>query len=197
MDWIKIKLEHMSPTYTYYEVGLLVKYQILVAQLKRQPTDDEIAHELPLKRLQMLGKKVERLYQIDLKTVAKRVLVDVESIENRKQLGKARQEKYRAKLRKSRITQTIGDEADKRREDKIREDKTQYGDSKNILLTKKEYETLTELIGENNVIALIEELSDYIASTGKSYKSHYATIRSWARRKSKEGGIKKKGKGIV
>jgi hypothetical protein len=28
----------------------------------------------------------------------------------------------------------------------------------------------------------IENLSNYIASTGKSYKSHYATIRNWARR---------------
>ena len=28
----------------------------------------------------------------------------------------------------------------------------------------------------------IERLSEYIASTGKSYKSHLATIRSWARK---------------
>ena len=27
----------------------------------------------------------------------------------------------------------------------------------------------------------IERLSSYIASSGKSYKSHYATIRNWAR----------------
>ncbi len=28
----------------------------------------------------------------------------------------------------------------------------------------------------------IERLSEYMASTGKSYKSHLAMIRSWARR---------------
>ena len=28
----------------------------------------------------------------------------------------------------------------------------------------------------------IERLSSYVASTGKSYKSHYATIRNWARK---------------
>ena len=28
----------------------------------------------------------------------------------------------------------------------------------------------------------IERLSSYVASTGKKYKSHYATIRNWARK---------------
>ena len=28
----------------------------------------------------------------------------------------------------------------------------------------------------------IENLSSYVASTGKSYKSHYATIKNWARK---------------
>ena len=31
----------------------------------------------------------------------------------------------------------------------------------------------------------IERLSAYMASTGKSYKNHLATIRNWARRDSK------------
>ncbi|WP_243107212.1 hypothetical protein [Butyricicoccus sp. OF10-2] len=28
----------------------------------------------------------------------------------------------------------------------------------------------------------VERLSEYMASTGKSYKNHLATIRSWAKR---------------
>ena len=28
----------------------------------------------------------------------------------------------------------------------------------------------------------IERLSSYVASTGRKYKSHYATIRNWARK---------------
>ena len=36
----------------------------------------------------------------------------------------------------------------------------------------------------------IEKLSSYMASTGKSYKNHLATIRNWAR-KDKEKPIKK------
>lgn len=30
----------------------------------------------------------------------------------------------------------------------------------------------------------IERLSSYVASTGKRYKSHYATIKNWARKDS-------------
>ena len=32
----------------------------------------------------------------------------------------------------------------------------------------------------------IERLSEYIASTGKSYKNHLATIRSWAKKDKPE-----------
>lgn len=33
----------------------------------------------------------------------------------------------------------------------------------------------------------IERLSEYIASTGKKYKNHLATIRSWARKDKPQG----------
>ena len=32
----------------------------------------------------------------------------------------------------------------------------------------------------------IESLSEYMASTGKTYKNHLATIRSWSRRERKQ-----------
>ena len=38
----------------------------------------------------------------------------------------------------------------------------------------------------------IERLSEYMASSGKSYKNHLATIRSWARKETgnnKSGGL--------
>lgn len=35
----------------------------------------------------------------------------------------------------------------------------------------------------------IERLSEYIASSGKSYKSHLATIRSWARKNGQTGSV--------
>lgn len=61
--------------------------------------------------------------------------------------------------------------------------KHRYGDYNNILLTDEEFEKLKN----ENLLTYINDLSGYIASTGKTYKSHYATIRNWAR-KEKEAG---------
>lgn len=56
-----------------------------------------------------------------------------------------------------------------------------YGAYNNVLLSDTELEKLkTEFPSDYQ--NRIERLSEYIASTGKSYKSHLATIRSWARR---------------
>ena len=56
-----------------------------------------------------------------------------------------------------------------------------YGAYQNVLLSDSEMEKLkTEFPSDYQ--NRIERLSEYIASTGKSYKSHLATIRSWARR---------------
>ena len=86
-------------------------------------------------------------------------------------------------------------EADKRREEEIREDKNRediveaeppkstrhkYGLYENVLLTDEDY---TKLQAEfpHDYTERIERLSEYIASTGKKYKNHLATIRNWAR----------------
>lgn len=56
-----------------------------------------------------------------------------------------------------------------------------YGEYNNVLLSDEEYEKLvTEF--PNDYDQRIERLSGYIASTGKSYKNHLATIRNWAKR---------------
>lgn len=58
--------------------------------------------------------------------------------------------------------------------------KHKYGEYKNVLLTDEELEKLkTEY---SDFEERIERLSSYVASTGKKYKSHYATIRNWARK---------------
>ena len=60
--------------------------------------------------------------------------------------------------------------------------KEKYGEFKNILLTDGEYHKLEE----SNLLPYIEKLSSYIASKGKKYKSHYATILNWSRNDKKE-----------
>lgn len=56
-----------------------------------------------------------------------------------------------------------------------------YGEYKNVLLSDEEYAKLTAEF-PNDYDQRIERLSGYIASTGKSYKNHLATIRNWAKR---------------
>ena len=56
-----------------------------------------------------------------------------------------------------------------------------YGDNQNVLMTEDEYDKLIEKFPKD-LEKRINNLSYYMASTGKSYKSHYMTIIAWARR---------------
>ena len=64
-----------------------------------------------------------------------------------------------------------------------REPRHKYGEYSNVLLSDTD---LAKLKSEfpNEWREKIERLSAYMASTGKSYKNHLATIRNWARRDS-------------
>ena len=55
-----------------------------------------------------------------------------------------------------------------------------YGLYENVLLTDEDYEKLKAEF-PHDYTERIERLSEYIASTGKKYKNHLATIRNWAR----------------
>ena len=61
--------------------------------------------------------------------------------------------------------------------------KHKYGEYKNVLLTDEELEKLKAEYPD--YLERIERLSSYVESTGKKYKSHYATIRNWARNEKK------------
>jgi len=67
--------------------------------------------------------------------------------------------------------------------------KHKYGEYKNVLLTDEEYAKLQEEFPDYE--QRINRLSEYIATNGKSYKSHYAVIRSWARRDEEKKPEKK------
>lgn len=98
---------------------------------------------------------------------------------------------------------------DKKRKDEIREEgeiresaaappssppaqKHKYGEYKNVLLTDEELSNLKSEI--KNAQEYIDHLSAYMASTGKSYKSHFATIRNWYRKDSDDKKIQSKPK---
>jgi len=71
-------------------------------------------------------------------------------------------------------------------------EKKGWGEFQNVLLTDEEFQKLHDRFNKETS-ALIERLSTYIASTGKRYKSHYATLLSWKQRDDKEGKSGKTG----
>jgi hypothetical protein len=64
--------------------------------------------------------------------------------------------------------------------------KRPHGEFGNVMLTDDEFAKLCEKCPEAD--ALITELDQYIESQGKTkkYKSHYATLLNWSRRKEQE-----------
>lgn len=73
-----------------------------------------------------------------------------------------------------------------RKPKKVKPIRHKYGEYQNVLLTDEDYEKLqAEFPAEYE--ALIERLSAYMASTGRAYKNHLATMRNWARRDLEKG----------
>jgi hypothetical protein len=62
--------------------------------------------------------------------------------------------------------------------------KLSFGKFGNVLLKQSEHESLFLKFGGVKAEEHIESLSEYIASKGKKYKSHYATILTWDRMKN-------------
>lgn len=61
-----------------------------------------------------------------------------------------------------------------------KEPRHRYGEYKNVLLSDRELDKLKQEFPDWE--DRIERLSEYMASTGKTYKNHLATIRNWAKR---------------
>ncbi|EDS72985.1 DnaD domain protein [Anaerofustis stercorihominis DSM 17244] len=78
------------------------------------------------------------------------------------------------------------------KESKVKKSKHIYGEFRNVLLSDEEYEKLKKKYTDYE--KRIEDLSYYIGSTGKSYKSHYLTILKWARDEKERERNNKSGK---
>jgi hypothetical protein len=65
--------------------------------------------------------------------------------------------------------------------------KEKFGEFGNVFLSNEEFEKLKSKLGAETE-SYIERLSSYIASSGKRYKSHYATILSWTQKDAKNSG---------
>lgn len=68
-----------------------------------------------------------------------------------------------------------------------------YSEHKTVKLTDEEYRKLGEQIGSEARNDLIEQLGRYIMTQGKNpYKSHYAAIQTWARKRKDQLAAKHK-----
>lgn len=61
-----------------------------------------------------------------------------------------------------------------------------YGEYQNVMLSDEEYKKLKAEIPEYK--DMIARLSCYIASSGKKYKNHLATMRNWYRKEQHQNG---------
>lgn len=123
---------------------------------------------------------------------------NLDQLENKKQYMRNYMKEYREKQKllvcktnsKSNVSEADKDIEEDIDIDKDNIDKPQknirhkYGLYKNVLFTDDDLEKLkTEFVDWEQ---RIERLSEYIASTGKSYKNHLATIRAWSRKENQQ-----------
>lgn len=88
----------------------------------------------------------------------------------------------------SNITSSINSNGNaSNREGKPTPTKHKHGEYSNVLLTDEELSKLKEEF-PRDWESRIDRLSEYIASTGKAYKSHLVTIRAWAKKDKLEQG---------
>ena len=73
--------------------------------------------------------------------------------------------------------------------EKEKETRHRYGMYSNVLFTDSQLSKLKEEF-PNDWSYRIDNLSEYMKSTGKSYKDHLATIRAWARKEKKHDNSK-------
>ncbi len=67
-----------------------------------------------------------------------------------------------------------------------------YGTQNIVMLSDNAHQKLVEQHGADAIKQIIEEIEDYVLSSGKKYKDFAATIRQWLRRRGTQGSPKAK-----
>ena len=151
----------------------------------------------------------------DVSNLDTECIQDVYSLDTQDRLGKDRLGKVRLELGKDRVRDrdrerqelesahapenlpleiaenknNKNNENDFNNSDNKKPTRHKYGTYKNVLLTDEDMEKLkTEF--PDDWRNRIERLSEYIASSGKTYKNHLATIRVWAKKDKEREALK-------
>jgi predicted phage replisome organizer len=148
--------------------------------------------------LQMIDADTKGIYLVNFEK--HQSLEKMSRIKEQNRLRKQR-ERERKKLVSRNVTQDVTQchatdidkdidlDIDKDNKEKINKKETRhkYGMYQNVLLSDVDLEKLKAEFIDWSV--RIERLSEYIASTGKVYKNHLATIRSWARKEKPQNKV--------
>ena len=119
--------------------------------------------------LSKLGIKENGAYTLGCQMVAERLPNGCHSIDKNRLVESS--------IDKNSVVEVICDSDEPQPPKKV---KHKYGEYNNVLLTDDELSKLKTEYSDYE--ERIERLSSYIASKGTKYKSHYATIRNWARK---------------
>lgn len=133
--------------------------------------------------------KHQSLDQLEKKRNSQRLYMR-EYREKQKQLSCKANSKTNSEANVSRADKDTEEDIDKEEENNIDKPKIvrhKYGLYNNVLLTDADLEKLKTEFSDWE--QRIERLSEYIASTGKSYKNHLATIRAWARKEKPQNAV--------
>lgn len=72
----------------------------------------------------------------------------------------------------------------------LRIHKEVYGEFKHVRLTKDEYKSLIELMGDDGFKDMVTRMDEYIEQTGKKYKNHSLAMKNWRKRDRDKNGKK-------
>ncbi len=127
---------------------------------------------------------LESLEMVSIKTDTKRTLVTIEKYGDYQDVKDTKRTKSGRKADTERTQKGNLLYKETRKQINNIDNKQIFGEFKNVFLTQEEYSKLCQNVDDAD--GLIERLSAYIESTGKKYKSHYATLLNW-NRKDNEG----------
>lgn len=146
-----------------------------------------------LKILQILIEKGVASGQIldnqNITIISRRMVKDDKISQIRKEVGKLGGNPGLKKIRSNldnqssnQNSQSSSSSSSSNKEKINKKEKEIFGEFQNVKLTADEFEKLKNQFGEQGTKQRIENLSSYIASKGKKYSSHYATILTWERK---------------
>lgn len=195
--WIKLHRKLMDKAYYKKPAYLLVWIHLLLTANHAPKEFMWNGKIILVKEGQLITGRKELSVQLDVpETTIERIL---NLLESEHQIEQTKTTKYRLitivnwhQYQNSDSTldnkrTTSGQQADTNKNDKNdKKEKNIYGEFGNVLLTEAEYLSLIEKLNQQAVDNLIGELDEYIESKGVKYRSHYATIQSWARRRIQE-----------